>query len=107
MLDLTPEGHLHQRIISVGHDPVLETPHPLYIASQILYDEERKAFSFKVNRKLHSTNENNGLYFNNYKIAKLIIWIFRASFGNNTNGFCLVHTFTSIFNGTTILCYRV
>ncbi|KAK4875461.1 hypothetical protein RN001_011883 [Aquatica leii] len=58
VLDLTPEGHLHQRIISVGRDPLLETPHPLYIMSKNLQDE-RRAFSFKIDRKLHSENVEN------------------------------------------------
>lgn len=62
VLDLTPEGHLHQRIISVGRDPVLEAPHPLYVMSQSVCEDERRAFSFKVDRKLQNASANGGLH---------------------------------------------
>ncbi|XP_066151224.1 intermembrane lipid transfer protein Vps13D isoform X2 [Euwallacea fornicatus] len=54
LLDLTPDGHLHQRIISVGQDPLLEVPHAMYMLSD-LQEEESKAFSFKVVRHLNDT----------------------------------------------------
>lgn len=55
LLDLTPEGHMHQRIVSVGRDPLLETPHPIYMMSAT--QDERTAFSFKVLRNLEASNE--------------------------------------------------
>ncbi|KAF5273971.1 hypothetical protein FQA39_LY01087 [Lamprigera yunnana] len=57
VLDLTPEGHLHQRIISVGRDPFFNNPHPLYIMSHNLQEDERRAFSFKIDRKLQTADE--------------------------------------------------
>lgn len=53
VLDLTPDGHLHQRIISVGQDPLLDVPQPMYMMNDT--GEERKAFSFKVVRHLNDT----------------------------------------------------
>ncbi|KAJ8974056.1 hypothetical protein NQ317_002302 [Molorchus minor] len=50
VLDLTPEGHMHQRIISVGRDPLLETPHPIYLPPP--QDDDRTAFNFRVIRNL-------------------------------------------------------
>ena len=53
VLDLTPEGHKHQRVISVGHDPLVEQHQNLYLlVSQGLYGSykdknEIKAFSFQ------------------------------------------------------------
>lgn len=53
VLDLTPEGHKHQRIVSVGHDPVVEQNQNLYmLVSQGLYQtakdkNEVQAFSFQ------------------------------------------------------------
>ena len=53
VLDLTPEGQKHQRVISVGHDPLVEQHQNLYmLVSQGLYEtvkdkNEVKAFSFK------------------------------------------------------------
>uniref|UniRef100_A0A0P6FFD1 Vacuolar protein sorting-associated protein 13D n=1 Tax=Daphnia magna TaxID=35525 RepID=A0A0P6FFD1_9CRUS len=53
VLDLTPEGQKHQRVVSVGHDPLVEQHQNLYmLVSQGLYDttkdkNEVKAFSFK------------------------------------------------------------
>lgn len=52
VLDLTPEGQMHSRIISVGRDLLLETPHPIY-AMSIPPDDDRKAFSFKIVRNLN------------------------------------------------------
>lgn len=59
VLDLTPEGHMHQRIVSVGRDPVLDSTHPLYTMSSGLHENEKKAFSFKVVRS-SDDNEGNG-----------------------------------------------
>lgn len=56
VLDLTPEGHVHQRIISVGRDPLLDAPHPLYVMSAA-QEDSRTAFSFKVVRNLEKTSE--------------------------------------------------
>ncbi|KAK5644974.1 hypothetical protein RI129_006274 [Pyrocoelia pectoralis] len=61
VLDLTPQGHLHQRIISVGRDPLIETSHNLYIIPPMLQNEERRAFSFKVDRKLQCSEKDNDL----------------------------------------------
>lgn len=53
VLDLTPEGQKHQRIVSVGHDPLVEQHQNLYmLVSQGLYEttkdkNEVNAFSFK------------------------------------------------------------
>lgn len=53
VLDLTPEGQKHQRIISVGHDPLVEQNQNLYmLVSQGLYQTNKdkngsNAFSFK------------------------------------------------------------
>lgn len=54
---MTPEGHLHQRIISVGRDPLLEVPHPLYMMTGPQEDDS-KAFSFKVVRQLENSGNN-------------------------------------------------
>ncbi|KAJ3643178.1 hypothetical protein Zmor_025903 [Zophobas morio] len=51
VLDLTPEGQMHQRIISVGRDPLLESMHPIYTMSAP-HEDDRTAFSFKVVRSL-------------------------------------------------------
>lgn len=59
MVDLTPEGHMHQRIVSVGRDPLLETPHPIYFISQP--QDERTAFSFKVVRSLERLDDKGNL----------------------------------------------
>lgn len=59
VLDLTPEGHMHQRIVSVGRDPVLDSTHPLYTMSTSLHEDEKKAFSFKVVRS-SDDSEGNG-----------------------------------------------
>ncbi|CAH1134889.1 unnamed protein product [Ceutorhynchus assimilis] len=56
VLDLTPEGQMHQRIISVGRDPLIEMPHPLYMM-QGPQEDDRKAFSFKVIRNLRKSKD--------------------------------------------------
>lgn len=48
---------MHQRIVSVGKDPLLDTPHPLYVMTTSLQDDERKAFSFKIIRHLENKND--------------------------------------------------
>ncbi|XP_025836301.1 vacuolar protein sorting-associated protein 13D [Agrilus planipennis] len=55
MVDLTSEGQIHQRIVSVGHDPLSETPHPMYLMSQANQDKVHKAFSFKIKRDVKSS----------------------------------------------------
>ncbi|XP_044753631.1 vacuolar protein sorting-associated protein 13D [Coccinella septempunctata] len=51
VLDLTPEGQMHQRIVSVGKDLLQEDQiHPLYVSSQD--NDVERAFSFKVVRSL-------------------------------------------------------
>lgn len=62
MMDLTPEGHMHQRIVSVGRDPVADAVHPLYVMSHSMHEDEDKAFSFKVSRSLNCS-EGNGKCF--------------------------------------------
>lgn len=57
ILDLTPEGHMHQRIVSVGKDPLLDAPHPLYIMSSTTQEDEKRAFNFQIVRNLESKNE--------------------------------------------------
>ncbi|XP_074028701.1 vacuolar protein sorting 13D [Leptinotarsa decemlineata] len=56
VLDLTPEGQLHQRILSVGQDPLVETVPLLGVTSAGTYDDNT-AFSFKVTRALASGKE--------------------------------------------------
>lgn len=59
VIDLTPEGQVHQRIVSVGRDPLYETTHPLYMMSTGgSHEDERKAFSFKVVRSLNNKSSN-------------------------------------------------
>lgn len=48
---------MHQRIIGVGKDPLLDTPHPLYVMSSTLHDEEKTAFSFRIIRHLENKNQ--------------------------------------------------
>ncbi|XP_060529289.1 intermembrane lipid transfer protein Vps13D isoform X2 [Cylas formicarius] len=55
VLDLTPEGHMHQRIVNVGRDMLIDGPHPLY-AMSVLHENDQKAFSFKVVRNLHKND---------------------------------------------------
>lgn len=68
VLDLTPEGIAHQRILSVGKDPLTEPPHIeqdlLSSLTQEIYAmgaskdeivlEERQALSFRVSRDLNA-----------------------------------------------------
>lgn len=51
VLDLTPEGNMHQRIVSLGRDPLIGTTHPLYLMNNY-QDPDVTAFSFKVTRNL-------------------------------------------------------
>lgn len=51
VLDLTPEGNMHQRIVSLGRDPLIQTTHPLYLMTNH-QDTDVTAFSFKVTRNL-------------------------------------------------------
>ncbi|KAJ8920133.1 hypothetical protein NQ315_011790 [Exocentrus adspersus] len=53
VLDLTPEGYMHQRIVSVGRDPLLDVPHPLYVMGT----DSKTAFNFKVVRNLTMTSD--------------------------------------------------
>lgn len=69
VLDLTPEGIAHQRILSVGKDPLTEPPHIeqdlLSSLTQEIYGmgttkdeivlEERQALSFRVTRDLNAS----------------------------------------------------
>lgn len=78
VLDLTPEGQKHQRVISVGHDPLVEQHRNLYmLVSQGLYDtpkdkNEVKAFSFKFHQPNTET-------FNEQENSKLNLEIRMAS----------------------------
>lgn len=68
VLDLTPEGMSHQRILSVGKDPLTEPPHIesdlLSSLTQEIYAmgqgkdehlvEERQALSFRVSRNVNA-----------------------------------------------------
>ncbi|CAG9818576.1 unnamed protein product [Phaedon cochleariae] len=56
VLDLTPEGQLHQRIVSVGYDPLLEPIHTLRLISSS-GDEEETAFKFNIVRDLEKIDE--------------------------------------------------
>ncbi|KAJ8964860.1 hypothetical protein NQ314_004578 [Rhamnusium bicolor] len=56
VLDLTPEGHMHQRIVTVGRDPLLDAPHPIYMMS-VPQEDNRTAFSFKIIRNLKKLND--------------------------------------------------
>ncbi|KAL7019068.1 hypothetical protein ACKWTF_011000 [Chironomus riparius] len=64
VIDLTPEGINHQRILSVGHDPLtdipIETIDPVITLSNEIYGiktqcrEDRQALSFKISRNLNA-----------------------------------------------------
>ena len=61
VLDLTPEGVNHQRIISIGSDPLTDvTLDPVTSLGNEMYgiklqpSEERRAFSFKISRNLNA-----------------------------------------------------
>ncbi|KAG5879440.1 hypothetical protein JTB14_025696 [Gonioctena quinquepunctata] len=56
VLDLTPEGQLHQRIVSVGQDPLVETVPLLCVASHVNYDD-KTAFSFNITRIFEGEGE--------------------------------------------------
>ena len=59
VLDLTPEGQMHQRILSLGKDPLVEKHMDLEAQlynmcqhSSLSSDENSRAFSFNVRRPL-------------------------------------------------------
>lgn len=108
VLDLTPEGHMHQRIISVGKDPLLDTTHPLYVMSQNLQEDERKAFSFKFMRSLNPEETNSGNIYG-LIIGCLIRFLYfrRSGRDNCQDGFALVHALTPIRSGTSIMRNRI
>lgn len=54
VLDLSSENQIHQRIVSIGRDPLLDAPHPLYTMTHNADGGERKAFNFVVTRSIHS-----------------------------------------------------
>lgn len=64
VLDLTPDGINHQRILSVGNDPLtdvpIETIDPITFLSNEIYgiktqcQEDRQALSFKISRNLNA-----------------------------------------------------
>lgn len=68
ILDLTPEGIAHQRILSVGKDPLTDPPHieqdllssltqEIYAMGHVKEDavmEDRQALSFRVSRNLNA-----------------------------------------------------
>lgn len=56
VLDLTPEGNMHQRIVSLGRDPLVTTTHPLYLMNTYQQTEDT-AFSFKVTRNLKESTD--------------------------------------------------
>ena len=67
VLDLTPEGINHQRILSVGNDPLTDPPtEPLDLMTSLSNEvygikskdvEERQALSFKITRNLNACVE--------------------------------------------------
>lgn len=67
ILDLTPEGINHQRILSVGNDPLTDPPsEPIDLTTTIANEiygiktkdvEERQALSFKITRNLNACVE--------------------------------------------------
>lgn len=63
VLDLTPEGINHQRILSVGNDPLTDPPRePIDLLTSLSNEvygikkqiEERQALSFKITRNLNA-----------------------------------------------------
>jgi vacuolar protein sorting-associated protein 13D len=69
VLDLTPEGQMHQRILSLGKDPLVERnidlisclDAELYCMCQepMVNTEENRAFSFNVRRPLEKIEPGN------------------------------------------------
>lgn len=66
VLDLTPEGINHQRILSVGNDPLTDPPtEPIDLMTSLTNEvygikkdvEERQALSFKITRNLNACVE--------------------------------------------------
>ncbi|KAL6436334.1 hypothetical protein ACFW04_004699 [Cataglyphis niger] len=58
VLDQTPTGKTHQRIISVGRDPLADPPHhPLEHFSGLSDNEQPEAFRFIVNRNTRQASE--------------------------------------------------
>lgn len=66
VLDLTPEGINHQRILSVGTDPLTDPPTEVDLATSLSHEvygikskevEERRALSFKITRNLNACVE--------------------------------------------------
>ncbi|RLU23666.1 hypothetical protein DMN91_003872 [Ooceraea biroi] len=57
MLDLTPTGKTHQRIISVGRDPLADPPHHPLEHFSGLSDQQQEAFKFLANRSTKYTSE--------------------------------------------------
>jgi vacuolar protein sorting-associated protein 13D len=66
VLDLTPEGINHQRILSVGTDPLTDPPTEIDLATSLSNEvygiksktiEERQALSFKITRNLNACVE--------------------------------------------------
>ncbi|XP_029666986.1 vacuolar protein sorting-associated protein 13D-like, partial [Formica exsecta] len=58
VLDQTPTGKTHQRIISVGRDPLADPPHhPLEHFSGLSDNEQPEAFRFMVNRNTRQASE--------------------------------------------------
>lgn len=57
MLDLTPTGKTHQRIISVGRDPLADPPHHPMEHFSGLSDQQQEAFKFVANRSTKYASE--------------------------------------------------
>lgn len=66
VLDLTPEGINHQRILSVGNDPLTDPPNEIDLATSLSNEvygiktkevDERQALSFKITRNLNACVE--------------------------------------------------
>lgn len=65
ILDLTPEGQKHQRILSLGADPLAtdtfaDLSAGLYGFSTPNYNTDKTAFSFSVRRSLKASSQ--GIY---------------------------------------------
>lgn len=65
VLDLTPEGSLHRRVVSVGRDPLAEPPHTyhynefgFYTEHGLELNQERKAFEVNIIRQPKEGVEN-------------------------------------------------
>ncbi|XP_075234181.1 vacuolar protein sorting 13D [Lycorma delicatula] len=79
MLDLTPEGGLHHRILSLGQDPLTESPPDLLTClSADLYRQgsktsfsEKQAFSFSIKRSL---SQNSGCAEAEISLEMASVW---------------------------------